>query len=437
MAVFLMENGVLSMGNKTPVTILQETLQRKGLNPHYELIYNGVGTVDPVFKYQVSAAGFTAIGDGKSKKEAKHDAAAAILKRMQEGTESSKSQERDIASPYSGAIKQNFVGMLDEICVNNKIPFPVFIPISEDGPPHARIFTMQCKLSTCTETAVARTKKQAKHMVSQQMIKRIADIMGDRFIPIAEKTMESEDFTLSASNLKAIENGCYRHDLSIPIADFHNVFYHKLEEFLVPKSFLDLPTEPDEYYENLENPKDFLNNIVQGLEGLSKTVPISKTALLESIHKLEKDCQMFFWVQEEELDDGVGEESNSFGDDDNDYFVDDVRHVLEEFDLGEDKEQLAETIISENLEYASEILESTNFEPLDDKHQSENELKVSLALVNPAFVYITVECPQGEWSFRGFGETELQAEKIAAIQALKFLRVMSIPSNTTNGEIDS
>lgn len=66
--------------NKTPVSILQEMMVKKQTVPNYELIHNGGGTHINVFTYQVSCDGLTATGTGRSKKDAKHEAAQAMLK---------------------------------------------------------------------------------------------------------------------------------------------------------------------------------------------------------------------------------------------------------------------------------------------------------------------------------------------------------------------
>ena len=64
---------------KTPVSILQEMMVKKGTAPSYELIHNGGGTHQNTFTYQVSCDGLTANGTGRCKKDAKHEAATAML----------------------------------------------------------------------------------------------------------------------------------------------------------------------------------------------------------------------------------------------------------------------------------------------------------------------------------------------------------------------
>ena len=65
--------------NKTPVSILQEMMMKRKIVPTYELIYDGGGTHDNTFTYQVSCEELVATGTGRCKKDAKHEAAKAML----------------------------------------------------------------------------------------------------------------------------------------------------------------------------------------------------------------------------------------------------------------------------------------------------------------------------------------------------------------------
>jgi len=65
--------------SKTPVSILQEMMVKQGMVPDYELIHNGGGRHVNTFTYRVICDGLTAIGSGRCKKEAKHEAAKAML----------------------------------------------------------------------------------------------------------------------------------------------------------------------------------------------------------------------------------------------------------------------------------------------------------------------------------------------------------------------
>lgn len=66
------------MAEKTPVSVLQElSIQEFGCSPYYEQMPH---ESDPkLFACLVEAFGKGAIGSGRSKKEAKHDASAKLI----------------------------------------------------------------------------------------------------------------------------------------------------------------------------------------------------------------------------------------------------------------------------------------------------------------------------------------------------------------------
>lgn len=416
------------MGDKTPVTILQETLQKRGLTPHYELLYNGTGTLEPIFKYQVTATDLSAIGDGRTKKAAKHDAAAALLKRMQvnraltENADIIGTEDVDIASPYTGAINQNFVGMLDEVCVINRIPNAVIVPIREEGPPHARVFTMQCQVSRITETAVARTKKQAKHLASQQMIKRIEEILGDKYTPLAEKTVgdvdDADDLYGEVSNLIALECGNLKLDFAIPISNMHNTFFYRSDEYLLPKVFENLSAENEEFYEKMENPKAFMDDLLQELGGICKSYSISKSAITEALEDIDNHFNLRFCLNEE---DNLREEQNI----DQTYDSEDEsnsQYVLEEFDL-EDSEEICPSPDAKATPVFASREEDTISSTIHHRSSSNGILS------KPCCAFLSVQCLQGVWAFWGRGDDSDAAIDAASIEAIKFFRVLSVPSN--------
>jgi RISC-loading complex subunit TARBP2 len=107
----------------------------------------------------VNMAVLPAVGSGRSKKEAKHDAAKCILKRLNElGTSSPEPipdemiYVSDVTSPYMGNLQGNAVGELQELCLTNDIQVPEYKVIGDEGPPHAKKFTFLCQVSKLEET---------------------------------------------------------------------------------------------------------------------------------------------------------------------------------------------------------------------------------------------------------------------------------------------
>lgn len=101
-----------------------------------------------------------AIGSGRSKKEAKHDAAKCLLNRLNAQGATSVSDPdtagmwdmSDITSPYRGMLQENAVGALQELCMLNDIQVPEYTVTGDEGPPHAKQFTIMCQVSKLKES---------------------------------------------------------------------------------------------------------------------------------------------------------------------------------------------------------------------------------------------------------------------------------------------
>nr|XP_050856164.1 interferon-inducible double-stranded RNA-dependent protein kinase activator A-like [Vespula vulgaris]XP_050856165.1 interferon-inducible double-stranded RNA-dependent protein kinase activator A-like [Vespula vulgaris]XP_050856166.1 interferon-inducible double-stranded RNA-dependent protein kinase activator A-like [Vespula vulgaris] len=179
--------------SKTPVSILQEMMVKKQMIPDYELIHDGGGTHVNTFTYRVTCEGLSATGTGRSKKDAKHEAAKAMLEKIA----AHRAYPQLPASPAQSPIKTciptvipasprippnepfvNAIGALQTLCAENNLQEPEYIAINDEGPPHARIFTYQCVLSTFKEEGIATTKKQAKHEAAKKMLNRIKELVS-------------------------------------------------------------------------------------------------------------------------------------------------------------------------------------------------------------------------------------------------------------------
>lgn len=65
-----------------------------------------------------------------------------------------------------------FSGPLKDICLEYKIPDPIFTLISDVGPPHSREFTYECTVASIKTVATGNTKKMAKQLAAKQMLER-------------------------------------------------------------------------------------------------------------------------------------------------------------------------------------------------------------------------------------------------------------------------
>lgn len=55
----------------------------------------------------------------------------------------------------------------------------------ESGPPHAKEFKFKCSVSNVADTAIARTKKQAKHQAAYAVWTKLRNLFGEEVNPVA------------------------------------------------------------------------------------------------------------------------------------------------------------------------------------------------------------------------------------------------------------
>lgn len=88
------------------------------------------------------------------------------------------------------------------MCSENELNDPVYDVISDIGPPHARVFTLQCTVSGFKEEGIATTKKQAKHDAARKMYERIREVLSD----IDASKTSSQDFDYLDDNKEEINS---------------------------------------------------------------------------------------------------------------------------------------------------------------------------------------------------------------------------------------
>uniref|UniRef100_A0A0A9Z792 Putative RISC-loading complex subunit BRAFLDRAFT_242885 n=1 Tax=Lygus hesperus TaxID=30085 RepID=A0A0A9Z792_LYGHE len=178
-----------SMPSKTPVSVLQELLSRRGSTPKYELVQVEGAIHEPTFRYRVTVGEVLAMGTGRSKKEAKHAAAKAILDKLTgnvEGNGLSNSNNnlsemvKSISSQeQSGTMVTNPIGVLQELCMSRRWPPPAYETEFEEGLPHERLFTISCIVFRHKETGTGKSKKIAKRLAAHNMWQRLKNLPVD------------------------------------------------------------------------------------------------------------------------------------------------------------------------------------------------------------------------------------------------------------------
>uniref|UniRef100_T1P7W9 Double-stranded RNA binding motif protein n=1 Tax=Musca domestica TaxID=7370 RepID=T1P7W9_MUSDO len=181
---------------KTPVSLLQELLSRRGITPSYELVQIEGAIHEPTFRYRVSFndkdVPFTAMGAGRSKKEAKHSAARALIDKLT-GVQLPEAQATttnattnattgvDGNANVSGGgdaadkIVGNPIGWLQEMCMSRRWPPPNYETETEVGLPHERLFTIACTILNFREVGKGKSKKIAKRMAAHKMWTRLQE----------------------------------------------------------------------------------------------------------------------------------------------------------------------------------------------------------------------------------------------------------------------
>lgn len=264
------------MDGKTPVTLLHEYLMKGGEVPDYKLVYNGVGTHDPLFQYEVSAKGLVAEGKGKSKKEAKHDAARSLLLKLKD--KNALEEVVSVVSPYEHSLKENAVGQLQDFCTLHNTALPRYEFIRDEGLAHAKVFGIRCRVSSFFTEAEARTKKQAKQQASHLMLLKLEKCLSEGdFIatPDSEKPETSDlvekacDVTKEAYN-KVLQERTNEKDkisccrLGTSMSDFSGQF---LDNVLpLSETLRTIADKEDSFFESYQDPEELLTTIMTQLD---------------------------------------------------------------------------------------------------------------------------------------------------------------------------
>uniref|UniRef100_V5GG80 Interferon-inducible double stranded RNA-dependent protein kinase activator n=1 Tax=Anoplophora glabripennis TaxID=217634 RepID=V5GG80_ANOGL len=182
-----------SMPLKTPVSVLQELLSRRGITPKYELVQIEGAIHEPIFRYRVLInPDLLATGTGRSKKDAKHAAAKNLLdllvgKQTPEqanqtnGTPGATDITSQVVSPYDDKVMGNPIGWLQEMCMSRRWAPPAYNMEHEEGLPHERQFTIACIVMSFREVGTGKSKKLAKRMAAHKMWQTLQDLPLDAF----------------------------------------------------------------------------------------------------------------------------------------------------------------------------------------------------------------------------------------------------------------
>ncbi|KAI5707215.1 hypothetical protein M8J76_001520 [Diaphorina citri] len=246
----------LNTGDRTPVSLMQELLSRRGTAPKYELIQIEGAINEPIFKYRISLTSesrlYVAIGSGKSKKEAKHNAAKSVLDQLiGRDDEKLMCQKENLFK-----VEPNPVGQLQEACMTRKWPPPVYETEETTGLPHERMFTVCAYVNVYKEEGMGKSKKIAKREAALNMLKFLETVP----IEIPEKKQgEDVDEKGESNGLKHTHDSTFlTPQILKKIQQYHTVFSQKtkgplLEKLLSTRNLIDEVEDPILYLEDLSD----------------------------------------------------------------------------------------------------------------------------------------------------------------------------------------
>lgn len=206
-----LKNEIDDKSMKTPISILQELLSRRGITPNYELVQIEGAVHKPMFKYRVSFNDKEAFGCGPSKKQAKHNCAKALIALLT--GQPMPVDEFDGAASNGGGgggtassdvdedkIIGNPIGQLQELCMGRKWPPPTYETEMEVGLPHARQFTIACYVLNHHEIGTGKSKKIAKRNAANKMLCKLKEIPIDQNLVIQMTDEDGNDIKVPVTN---------------------------------------------------------------------------------------------------------------------------------------------------------------------------------------------------------------------------------------------
>ncbi|KAG5674542.1 hypothetical protein PVAND_004502 [Polypedilum vanderplanki] len=223
-----LKNEIDFLPMKTPISILQELLSRRGITPNYELVQIEGAVHEPSFRYRVSFNDKDAMGVGRSKKEAKHAAAKALIDKLtgmnisdqfyqQKGSFNNNGGTGGAATGNQSFDEKNStgnpIGILQELCMQRHWPPPQYEVEVEIGLPHCREFTIACCVLKFREVGTGKSKKVAKRQAAQRMWERLQNQSLDQNEIVQSCIDEANDENMCL-NTKDVNYVAFLHEIA-------------------------------------------------------------------------------------------------------------------------------------------------------------------------------------------------------------------------------
>lgn len=164
--------------SKTYIAILQEVCFSKQLGaPTYNVIQDI--PLDFIVVVSTPMDDNTAIGKGRTKKEAKHNAAKELLEELQllKPQDNKLSLTKQDSTRKKANLDSHAINLLGDFCLNYNLPIVEFRDLCGTGPSNNPVFTVECKISSIIRHGQGTTKKGAKHIAAEQVFDIVKEVM--------------------------------------------------------------------------------------------------------------------------------------------------------------------------------------------------------------------------------------------------------------------
>ncbi|XP_053667230.1 uncharacterized protein LOC128716335 [Anopheles marshallii] len=217
---------------KMPVTLLQEMCAKnKSSLPLYQYIDEEISLHAPnvkIFTYKVSALGKQANGVGRSKQEAKHEAAWQLIRLA---LDLPACADDEIVA----ALGVDRVCQVRDICIQRNFPLPEIELVRNYGPSHAPVFEYECRIQEIVRRGVHATKKGAKQIACQEMIKTLQSMPVEeeslQLLPLDMAIEEADDTNENIiKTYREYTTSDIKKKLGVSIADRHTFFLELPQE---------------------------------------------------------------------------------------------------------------------------------------------------------------------------------------------------------------
>ncbi|XP_037954519.1 uncharacterized protein LOC119684529 [Teleopsis dalmanni] len=282
------------MSRKSSVSLLQEYCAKNNIPAP---IYDFITSVDGGFTCNVRFMDVEEYGNGRSKRDAKHNAAANLAKRLRLAD-----SINDVAVKFdTGEMPlTDMIILLRDYCVQHKYPLPEIEIVNQAGTPDAPLFTAACSIASIKRYAESENKKDAKQKAAYRMLSVITscdDVSLDTQLATSTTQTESDESKYykhfrSYRELKE-DAGCQT--IGVLLSERHNYFKNFYDE--LKSTALNVI---DTKYDNVEKQAfDVLKALK--LEHVLSEIPTIKEGDNFTVIKLNCEYEVIFCAKQDKI----------------------------------------------------------------------------------------------------------------------------------------